>query len=251
MHTPRKTPFEVLRDRSPAQQPSRLSHRPAEPPPASVSPISKTSGGSGGSGGKPSGGGGEVRLRLSHKTIAFAAVLFIALIIITFELGRGSGSPQQQTNARSTQKLNELRQTEVNALLLRTDTDASEPSPKPGQSESFPGASAVPGSSSTSSDRADPRVPGYNYFCLATMPPRYRAEADRAVAFLQRNRVDAAVFSVDNHWLQVVALRGFDTASSPQAKDYQSLLRSLGRSWKAEHRGWSDWSDLYAVKYQP
>ncbi|MHB1158605.1 MAG: hypothetical protein ACYC26_17410 [Phycisphaerales bacterium] len=240
MHTPRKTPFEVLHGRSTTQQPPRLSLRPAEPPPptpASVSPTSKTS-------------GGQVRLRLSHKSLAFAAILFIVFIIIVFELGRGSGSPQQQTNARSTQKLAELRQTPVNGLLLRTDESASAPENETGVPASA-GMSPSPQSPSPSSPSADPRVPGYNYFCLATMPPKYRAEADRAVAFLQRNRVDAAVFSVDNHWLQVVALRGFDTASSPQAKDYQSLLRSLGRSWKAEHRGWSDWSDLYAVKYQP
>lgn len=230
MHTPRKTPFEVLHGRPPAQQPPRLSHRPAEPPPptpASVSPTSR-----------------EVRLRLSRKTIAFASVLFIVFIIIVFELGRGSASLQQQTNARSTQKLNELRQTQVNALLLRTDS-----APEGGPASA--GTSPAPNPQSPAPSSADPRVPGYNYFCLATMPPKFRAEADRAVVFLQRNRVDAAVFSVDNHWLQVVALRGFDTASSQQAKDYQSLLRSLGRSWKAEHRGWSDWSDLYAVKYQP
>jgi hypothetical protein len=170
------------------------------------------------------------------------------VILIAYEFGQSSArSIQKLTDARSTQKLAEILRDPVNGLLLRTDDNSRQTVPSHANPNSTdPNRPAVAPASG-----GDLRIPGYNYFCLATMPPKYRSEAERAVAFLKRNRVDAAIFSVDNHWLQVVALRGFDSASSPQAKEYESLLRSLGRAWKAEQRGWSDWSDLYAIKYKP
>jgi hypothetical protein len=194
-----------------------------------------------------------MRLRITPATLMLAGLGLFLLVIIAYEIGHARNvSTQKQTDHVSTEKVTDLRHNPINGLLLRTGDGSLETALAPGN-ESPTGTSHPPVSSPSggTSGGGDPRVPGYNYFCIATMTPKYQADAEKAVAFLQRNRVDAAIIPVDNRWLQVVALRGFDSASSPQAKEYESLLRSLGRAWKAEHRGWSDWSDLYAIKYKP
>ena len=49
-----------------------------------------------------------------------------------------------------------------------------------------------------------------------------------------------------------MALRGFaQPLSDLEAKRLEYRLKALGRSWKAQHNGSSDWRDLYAEKYRP
>lgn len=199
-----------------------------------------------------------VTLRLNRAMVLGIAAVFGASLVAAYEVGvaRSDGSAID-VNARSSAEMADVRRQAINARLMRTEAADG----RGDQAAAAAGAAgATAASTSDDPDRvltveagspADPREPGLNYFCLATMPPKYRAEAEKAVRFLQRNRVDAAIVSVDNRWLQVIALKGFEKATSSPARDYERLLRALGKAWKAEHGGWSDWHDLYAIKYQP
>jgi hypothetical protein len=193
-----------------------------------------------------------VTLRLNRAMALGLCAVIGAALVVAYEVGvsRSGGS---SVDARSTAEMADLRRQQLNARLMRTDDGGST-----GSGEAASGS--VVTVTHTDPDRvlfvqagtaADPREPGMNYFCLATMPPKYRGEAEKAVRFLQHNRVDAAIVSVDNRWLQIIALKGFARSTSDAADDYERLLRALGKAWKAEHRGWSDWQDLYAIKYRP
>lgn len=179
------------------------------------------------------------RIAMPRALWLIAVAALAGVVVLAYEMGRASdaGTMPDQTDARSAQRLADARRQQVNPLLLsqvRRVDEAGDPAAPPGQ--------AADGTV---------RVPGLNYFCLETMPARYEAEAQRAAGFLSRNGVDAAIVPVQNSRIQLIALRGFDksTLGGSQAREYENLLRSLGRAWKLEHQGWSDWSDLYAAKY--
>lgn len=96
----------------------------------------------------------------------------------------------------------------------------------------------------------DPRQAGMNYYIVAR---EHAAEAERVAAYLRSNGVDALVVEDSSPpWRLVVALRGFapGTLSSDAALEYRSRLHTLGRAWKRDHRGTTDFSDAYAQKYQ-
>jgi len=244
-----KTPFEIIRGRGDAQDRLRVPHwwknakrEPSADPDTDhrqanwfLTPVT---------------------LRLNRAMVLGIAAVFGASLVAAYEVGvaRSPGAAVD-VNARSTAEMADVRRQAINARLMRTEAAAGV-----GEGPSAAPDGATAATTADDPDRVltveagspdDPRRPGLNYFCLATMPPKYRAEAEKAVRFLQRNRVDAAIVSVDNRWLQVIALKGFEKATSPPARDYERLLRALGKAWKAEHRGWSDWHDLYAIKYQP
>ncbi len=162
---------------------------------------------------------------------ALAGVLIVTLPVATYYAGEGYSLDDPAP-------LRTVQSHAVNPDLTRDLPDTSREN--------------VPGTSADSAGSSRQRQPGMNYFCLETMPNRFRSEAERAAAFLQGNSVDALVVDVQNGQIQLIALRGFAKPhSDPQAKRFASLLRSLGRTWKAEHKGWSDWKDLYAIKYNP
>lgn len=115
----------------------------------------------------------------------------------------------------------------------------------------------VPGGAVATTDaqsaQPDPRQPGLNYFRLVQLPNSSRAAGDRIVAFLADHGVDAAMIPVNNgRSYKLMALKGFDRPlSDPQAKAYQQKLLALGRKWKDELGGSTNWSDMIAEKYRP
>jgi len=202
--------------------------------------------------------GTPVTFRLNRGMLLGIAAVFGAALVTAYEVGVAQSGGGHAADQSSTEMAAARRQ-EINARLMRTDDDGTSDANAATTSAGSPDGTTARVTSNDpdavlSIDAGgpdDPRQPGMHYFCLATMPPKYRAEAEKAVRFLQQNRVDAAIVSVDNRWLQVIALKGFERSTSPQASDYKRLLLALGKAWKAEHRGWSDWNDLYAIKYQP
>lgn len=189
-----------------------------------------------------------VRMHVNRAMLLGSALVIVAMVVIGYQFGRAGGGPDQPLMAAD-------RQLPVRDLPAGAQTgNRPAPAAKTGSgadhvatSQAEPVETKAPFIIAAS---AEGRLAGYNYYCLATMPIRYRAEAERAVGFLATNGVDADVVAVQNRWLQVIALRGFERTTSPQAREHESLLRSLGRVWKAERRGWSDWSDLYAIKHR-
>jgi len=132
------------------------------------------------------------------------------------------------------------------------DKAASAPSDRTASGSSAVGAaSADSEESSANPANGDPRTPGMNYFIVAYYPP---GEAARAAAFLRDNGVEAAVVQTNSERFRyVVSLKGFPagTLDSAEARRHEALLRQLGRRWKRDHNGPSDFSDMWALKHQP
>jgi len=193
-----------------------------------------------------------VMLRLNVAAVLAAAAVFAATLVIAYELGaRRSGPLVEMADAASSDRMADHRRQPINHELMRDDggdrrdqSSSNDAAP----SDTPDGQASAGGQDRAREARPDGRIPGLNYFCLETIPIQHRAEAERAVAFLERNGVDAALIPVNNSRLQLTALRGFEKPYAPAAQDYKSLLQALGRAWKAEHQGWRDWHDVYPVK---
>lgn len=98
----------------------------------------------------------------------------------------------------------------------------------------------------------DPRTAELNYFILASfLQPE---EADKAVDFFAANGVAAARLKPNNRGLcTLVALEGFPSGEtrSETALEYKANLLRLGRDYRRNHGGGTDFSDLYLKKHQP
>ncbi len=91
----------------------------------------------------------------------------------------------------------------------------------------------------------DPRLPGLNYFILATTDP---SGATEMVEFCRANGLDAHIGGGHNGRLrQVVVLPGFpsDGRGSPEITALEAKIKQVGAQWKALRRGNSDFRDYY------
>jgi hypothetical protein len=91
----------------------------------------------------------------------------------------------------------------------------------------------------------DPRLPGLNYFILATTDP---PGATEMVEFCRASGLDAHIGGGHNGRLrQVVVVPGFpsDGRGSPEIKALEAKIRQVGAQWKALRRGNSDFRDYY------
>jgi len=97
----------------------------------------------------------------------------------------------------------------------------------------------------------DPREPGMNYYVVDRLRPNEAVEAAR---YLRLHGIEAVVLPSDSPSLRlVVALRPFapGKVSSPESKAYAARIREIGRRWKTQDGGVSDFSTMYAAKHQP
>jgi len=100
-------------------------------------------------------------------------------------------------------------------------------------------------------------VLGRTYLVLAELPtiPGTRhdvtPEAQRLVAFLRRNGVDARIDLVDNSVLRVIGLLGFHKKQlgGPEYEEHWRKLQQLGRQWKRLLHGITDFSAMRPEKY--
>ncbi len=93
------------------------------------------------------------------------------------------------------------------------------------------------------------RVEGLNYYVLVRDLP---AEGDRLVAWLDSRGIPAMTEAVSGGLVKVIVLDGFERgqASSARALSFKQHLRELGSRWKRDHKGSSDFSDLYLEKFR-
>lgn len=145
--------------------------------------------------------------------------------------------------------INESQQTPVNSQLIPPTVERTDaPSPT---LQSSTGVDAPP-PDPTRAKPTDPRQAGLNYFRLLQIPATGLDEGQKAVEFLASHGIDAVLISVNNgRSYKLLALRGFDRVSDPEAQKYADSLKRLGRLWKAKHKGFSDWQGIYAEKYIP
>ena len=93
----------------------------------------------------------------------------------------------------------------------------------------------------------DPRVPGLNYWVIARLGPD---EARRAASYLQASGVDVAVVETNSDkFREVIASAGFEGLSSPDAARLKSRILELGRMYRVQEKGPTDFSDMYARKF--
>jgi hypothetical protein len=97
----------------------------------------------------------------------------------------------------------------------------------------------------------EPREPGMNYYVVASLP---KAEAERAAAFLADRGIPAARLAPGpNKLCQVIALRAFapKTLGQTDALQFKAQLQKFGREYKRDHKGPTDFADMFPQKYQP
>jgi len=186
----------------------------------------------------------QVAFRLPRGTLAMLIAGGLVVVILAYLIGHRIGRSQSlsytQTYEQMAQTLEPVRQNKAQGLI---------PSSVEGVDEADSiGVPNVPGASGA----GDPREPGLNYFRLTSIPAS-ADEVGRMIDFLAANGVDAAAIPINNgRSVKVLAMRGFtNPLSDPQAQAYAERLKRLGRKWKAEHRGSSNWKDLYPEKYRP
>lgn len=97
---------------------------------------------------------------------------------------------------------------------------------------------------------SDPRERGRNYFMLATNYPW--DEAERAALFLGRNGVGTVVYpsSRSGRW-NLSTRRGFEggTFRDSEAQALVEEIKRLGRQFRSQERGATDFDDLYPALY--
>lgn len=152
-----------------------------------------------------------------------------------------------------------------------------QPSPSVARPPAAPQATSAPGPASLaglpprterrtrflSSDgffTTDPRTAGLNYFCLVSRLPE--ADAARAVEFLGRHGVLAVGVegersTANNRFFELYTLEGLTReeyareGGSTRRDAHESMLAELGRRWKAEERGTSDFSRPQWYRFNP
>jgi hypothetical protein len=186
---------------------------------------------------------GRGSVRLPTGVIALALASGVALIAVAYVIGYGIG---KRVGER------ESMQAPAPPLVDPLAGSASGGSAAPGSVPALPVVGGIqpseaapqgPGLTPFTGD--DPRLPGLNYFILATTDP---AGATEMVDFCRANGLDAHIGGGHNGRLrQVVVLPGFpsDGRGSPEIKALEAKIKQVGAQWKALRRGNSDFRDYY------
>jgi len=107
---------------------------------------------------------------------------------------------------------------------------------------------------------SEPRTEGLNYFCLVSRLPE--ADTVSAVEFLGRNGVIAvgverASSDANNRSFELYTLDGLTRdeyageSGMDRRRPHEALVAELGRRWRAEERGTSDFSRPQWYRYEP
>jgi hypothetical protein len=187
-----------------------------------------------------------VMLRLPLMSWVVFGLIFIGLIAVAVSIG-------YQTGQKITVETEQSYDKAVGALAAVKDQPA-----KPLLPASVTGVDASvalppPKAETANGTVGDPRQGGLNYYRMTVLPAASKPELLRAVEFLKKNGFDATLIPVNNgRSLKLVALAGFaKPLSDPAAKKYESDLKALGRKWKTQEKGATDWKDMIPEKYKP
>ncbi len=200
-----------------------------------------------------SGAGRSIRVPMGYVFLAVAAG--IALLFVGFFIGhsRANSKALADRRAQSAALLEDSVADPLAELGSRVNPQANQP---PVNSPVRPAGGGSP-TTQPDAGRAsaavglDPRAPGLNYFICARLR---EPEAIRAAEFLSANGVAAAVTPADNPTLRlVVATRGFtrEEMRGGEAAGLRARITSLGRIYKDQQKGPTNFHDVYPEKYQP
>lgn len=156
--------------------------------------------------------------------------------------GIGSGAPLAQTQS-----------TPVTGAPAPGGTRQSQPQQQPAgqppQQPRQPSGGQAPPATRPSDLERDPRVAGMNYLIIARLGPD---EARKAAAYLQANGVDVAVIPTNSErFREVIATRGFAAGevTGPERQRLESRIKELGRLYRLQERGPTDFSDMYPKRF--
>lgn len=251
MSPPRRGPalYELIRDK-PRVRVAVDGERPARdaaPPPLAPGPAPMLAS-----------AGRSIRVPVGYVFLAVAAG--IALLFAGYFVGhsRANAKALAERRAQSAALLDDSVADPLTALGSRVSPGGSQPAVNPPKQATTPALSRPAGTQTrTGAGQAsaavglDPRAPGLNYYICARLREE---EAVRAAEFLSANGVAAAVTPADNPTLRlVVATRGFtrEEMRGGEASALRSRISSLGRIYKEQHKGPTDFHDVYPEKYQP
>ncbi len=177
----------------------------------------------------------------------------IALCVLTWSAAYEAGkSEAKDERARELRLQSSGVSDPLNSdLPLNTGLVKQAPAPAP--------AIAAPGAAPTQANTGDPREPGKNYLQLITTD---RREAEGIVKFLGENGVAAFMIGVDGGGstaknparFTVLASRGITReelqARVPARTELEQAIDRLGRIWKGERRGSTDFSGKIWSKHK-
>jgi hypothetical protein len=185
---------------------------------------------------------GRGSVRLPTGVLAMGIASAVALITVAYVIGYGIGK-----RAGERESLQAPLPPLVDPLAR-----ASEEVQASASASALPVVGGVPASDTarigaelTPFTGEDPRLPGLNYFILATTDP---SGATEMVEFCRANGLDAHIGGGHNGRLrQVVVVPGFpsDGRASPEIKALEVKIKQVGAQWKALRRGNSDFRDYY------
>lgn len=187
-----------------------------------------------------------VMLRLPVMSLVVFGLILVGLIAAAVSIGYQTGQKvteeTEQSYDKAIQSLAAVKDQPAKPLIPGTVTGVD------------PSVALPPAKAETANGTiGDPRQGGLNYYRLTVLPAASKPELLRAVEFLKRNGFDATLIPVNNgRSLKLVALKGFaKPLSDPAAKRYESDLKALGRKWKTQEKGATDWKDMIPEKYKP
>jgi hypothetical protein len=186
---------------------------------------------------------------IRHQTALVVSTVVFLAVIGTGYVGWTIGVSQERQKLVAMDKhgdsMNNIRAKPVNTQLWVNVPDH----------RIFTSASVIPTANrpaTAQSSSGDPRTHGHNYFILMSVRSTHSDEPTRAAKFLKANGVDAAVLPTKNRSVVLVVLQGFAPPLRPKQSQIDTLrnkLKVLGRRWKAELKGSTDWYDLYLDKH--
>ena len=203
--------------------------------------------------------GRSIRVPAGYLFVVAAVVVAAGLFGYVIGYGRAQRVAEAEAAERARQSVPEndpLTEAPLNIELTSPSPEGPEVRPASEREGEGTGPDAGSGSRSEAegergADAAggDPREDGLNYFVLVRDLP---TEGERLVSWLAERGVPAMTEPVSNGLVKVVVLQGVpgDRASSAQTLAFKQHLRELGARWKRDHRGSSDFSDLYLERHE-
>lgn len=216
----------------------------------------------------PSSGGlswwqmGARTLRIPVGYVIVAAGLALALAVVGYLVGysravagvKAERAREMQAQLQMVDPLNSPAQTAIPAGNI--EQAQRPPAQQPEQRQAPPPASPQQQASRPPSNAGvppadlerDPRVAGLNYWVVARLGPD---EARRAASFLLANGVRAAVVETNtDRFREVIVSEGFEgSPNAPQPAAIKARVLELGRLYRVQEKGPTDFSDMYARKF--
>ena len=197
------------------------------------------------------------KFEISLRSAIVIGVAVVLAISIAYGIGvkRGGSSAGSSTGGTPSESLNSntvAPQQSSPSIPAMPGKTAGAGSTKAGSSAAgTPAAGKSAPVARVATDKKDPRVKGERYFVVAHPSSERAAEM---VDFCRQNGLDAYLVPDDNALIRkIIVLPGYRDASeksSPEMKDLEAKIKSVGDKWKRSSRGNKDFADAYPELYR-